>query len=105
MNIISTLCNSHGLTRAQLAGHLRVTRQTLHRWERAATLPAYAHEEIARWQQDQPITALREALDTLPGAHRAPLTRALAHFVLRLAKHTETTSPIALANAIDQILS
>ena len=105
MNLITALCNAHGLTRAQLAGQLRVSRQTLHRWERAPSLPTYAHEEIARWQSDQPITALREALDTLPGAHRAPLTRALAHFVLRLAKHTETTSPIALSNAIDQILS
>ena len=103
--IIKTLCNAHGLTRAQLAEQLRVSRQTLHRWERADTLPAYAHEEIARWQSERPITALREALDTLPGAHRAPLTRALAGFVLRLAKHTETTSPIALSHAIDQILS
>jgi len=105
MNVISTLCNAHGLTRAQLAGQLRITRQTLHRWERAATLPAYAHEEIARWQQDQPINEVREALGNLPAHYQAPLARALARFITRLGAHTGTASPLALSDAIDKILS
>ena len=103
--IIKTICNAHGLTRAQLAGQLRVSRQTLHRWERADTLPAYAHEEIARWQDNQPLAAVAAALDTLPPSYHSPVLVALARFIVRLAPHARTVSALELSAAIDKILS
>jgi len=103
--LINTLCNAHGLTRAQLAGQLKITRQTLHRWERADTLPAYAAQAINDWQDNQPLAAVAAALSVLPPSYHSPILRALARFIVRLAPHARTFSALELSAAIDKILS
>lgn len=101
--IIERVCRDYNLSRTKLAAELKVTRQTIHRWETLKELPERAEDLISYWERHRPLKAFRAAIDAMPPSHQFELVIALTHFVHRLVPHAKTLSSKELAAAIDNL--
>lgn len=78
---IHDFCQFHGINRSELARALKVTRQTIWRWEQEDLLPISVKQQFLKYEQAKSVSHLEKALRELPIPYRESVSKALCELI------------------------